>query len=136
MVEYDARRGAIFPSRLARIMKEKRLSQSEIAKKVGYTPTAIWNWLQGNTLPRPETLASLAETLNVREEWLMGETEQRSRGPIDEGIEATEVEDESGIEGEPQVFSISLLVESLRTELASATGFELEQIKIKVEFAS
>jgi transcriptional regulator with XRE-family HTH domain len=112
---------ATFPQRVAKMMTEKRLSQSDVAREVGYTPTAVWNWLQGNTLPRPETLVALSELLEVDIDWLRdGESSSTDRDENEVPISSVE--------------SISDRIESLRAELSAVTGCEIAQVKITVEF--
>ncbi|WP_027165196.1 helix-turn-helix transcriptional regulator [Mesorhizobium sp. WSM3224] len=109
-----------FPERLRAKMIVNRLSQSDIARLVGYTPTGVWNWLQGNTFPRPETLSALAEKLDVTEDWLR------------DG-DATPDSDSSPDENE-QPESIAERMESLRVEIAALIGFDLSRVKLSLEF--
>jgi transcriptional regulator with XRE-family HTH domain len=51
------------------ILKETResrsMSASDLARLVHVTTAAVWNWENNNTIPRRETLALLAQVLNV-----------------------------------------------------------------------
>lgn len=47
------------------------MSVNELARRVGVSSTAAWNWDHANTHPRPEQLAKIATTLGVSTEWLL-----------------------------------------------------------------
>ncbi|SJM34355.1 helix-turn-helix domain-containing protein [Mesorhizobium delmotii] len=114
---------ATFAQRLQLRMSAKRVSQSELARLVGYTPTAIWNWLQGNTLPRAETLAALANILEVTEDWL------RDGDPVKA---AEDVSEEKALEPK----TMAEMIEHLRANIANLTGYEIERVKLTLEFSS
>jgi transcriptional regulator with XRE-family HTH domain len=110
-----------FAARVAKMMREKRLSQSEVAREIGYTPTAIWNWLQGNTLPRPETLAALASLFGVSEDWLRdGDAPETNLIPDDSF---------AGM-------SIFEMTELLRSNIAAHNGYSLNRVRITVELTA
>jgi transcriptional regulator with XRE-family HTH domain len=110
-----------FPQRLRKAMSQNRLSQSDVARAVGYTPTAVWNWLQGNTLPRVETLTALAGSLGVSEDWLRnGESSQAEQGRAREEAASSE--------------TIAERVESLRVEIAALAGYDVDRVKLTLEF--
>lgn len=53
-------------------MLEKGLSQRELAKLCGVSPEAVSNWLKGESLPRPNKLKALADTLALDVHRLLG----------------------------------------------------------------
>ncbi len=108
-----------FPNRLRARMMVKGLSQSDIARQVGYTPTGVWNWLRGNTFPRAETLVALAAKLDVTEDWLRD-------GDAIPDADASPPETEH-----PE--TIAERVESLREEIAALTGYDLNRVKLTLE---
>lgn len=56
-----------------RTAREKNhLTQEELARKLGVTQSAVAQWEAGITTPKLPTLVSLAETLNVSIEYLIG----------------------------------------------------------------
>lgn len=55
----------IFADNLRRIRKEMKLTQGQLAKKLGYTEKAISKWEQGSSIPPAETLLVLADAFNV-----------------------------------------------------------------------
>lgn len=109
-----------FPNRLRAKMITNGLSQSDIARLIGYTPTGVWNWLQGNTFPRPETLSALADKLGVTEDWLR------------DGDAIPDPDSPPGENDQPE--SIAERMESLRVEVAALTGLDLSRIKLSLEF--
>ena len=120
---------ATFPQRLRTMMVTNGLSQSDIARQVGYTPTAIWNWLQGNTLPRPETLTALANLLDVTEDWLRdGDVLVTDGDTVDDGF----ADSENIAEQE----TIAEKVDRLRAEIAALTGYHQSRVRLTLEFGS
>lgn len=110
-----------FPQRLRKAMSQNRLSQSDVARAVEYTPTAVWNWLQGNTLPRAETLTALAGILGVSEDWLRdGDSSEPEERPAPQQI--------------PSSGTIAERVESLRVEIAALAGYDVDRVKLTLEF--
>ena len=44
---------------------ERRLSQRAVARAVGRTPSAVWQWEEGRGAPDPETVAELERLLEL-----------------------------------------------------------------------
>lgn len=62
----------IFPERLSYLMKIEKLSQSELARKIGISQSAICNWLNGKKEPSIESLWKLADYFDVTVDYLIG----------------------------------------------------------------
>lgn len=62
----------IFPERLSYLMRIEKLSQSELARKVGISQSAICNWLNGKKEPSIESLWKLADYFDVTVDYLIG----------------------------------------------------------------
>ena len=97
---------ATFAERVKAKMKAKGLRQADIARQIGYTSTGVWNWLQGNTYPRAETLSDLANILGETEDWLLNG-------------DAAEISVEPIAESAPAVETIAEMVETLRAKIAA-----------------
>lgn len=54
-----------FATRLRLLREHHRLSKTALAERVGVTTTCVWNWEEGNTLPRSANLAALSEALGA-----------------------------------------------------------------------
>lgn len=50
---------------LAAIMRERDISQTQLAKAVGVSPQAVQQWCSGKTSPRGNSLAKLADYLKI-----------------------------------------------------------------------
>lgn len=111
-----------FPQRLQSRMVRMSYNQSDIARLVGYTPTGVWNWVKGNTFPRAETLAVLANELGVTEDWLRDGDVSSEGEPASPGIE--------------QPATVAERVESLRVEIATLTGYDLDRVKLMLELGA
>lgn len=60
-----------FSKNLLRLRSEKKLSQEELAKRVGITQGAIWQYENGEATPKIAIAVSLASELGVTVEQLM-----------------------------------------------------------------
>lgn len=68
----------MFKDNLARILSEKKktekISQAQIARLAGVSPSGFTEWVKGRSSPNPEKIKKLAEVLNVSVEELIGES--------------------------------------------------------------
>ena len=64
-----------FEERLLAIRKEKKMSQSELAKKVGIHANVLGRYERGEARPFVEMAAKLANALEVSLDYLVGNTE-------------------------------------------------------------
>lgn len=74
-----------FADRLQHLLKSDGISKSQLAEKVGVSPTAIGNYCTGR-IPKADELLRIARTFNVSMEWLLtGESRRYETGHIDSG---------------------------------------------------
>jgi len=111
-----------FVQRLQLAMWRKEISASELARLVGVTPTAVWNWQQDNTLPRPHTLSAIADVLEVTEDYLRD-------GP-------TKVSEEISANDLSESETVAETIENLRIRIARENGFKIERVKLILELVS
>jgi transcriptional regulator with XRE-family HTH domain len=109
-----------FGSRLVRLRKAKNMTSADIARAAEVTPTAVWNWENGNTEPRYFTLIKLADALGVSADYLK------------EGDDASDG-DELSTEKE-QVVGLPEILEDARRKIAAQMGLEARSIKLLVQF--
>lgn len=69
--------GVFRSDRLEALMREQGISQSELARRVGVSPTAIWKLLKDPAQGSKHT-HRIARELGVSSEFLMGETDDQS----------------------------------------------------------
>lgn len=62
----------IYTDRLRELRKQNKLSQSEVAEKLGITASAYGFYEQGKTIPNAEALSILADLFNVSTDYLLG----------------------------------------------------------------
>lgn len=65
---------SLLPERLQKIRKNNNMTQSELAKKLGFTKVAISQWELGKTEPSNEILLKIAKIFNTPVGYLLGET--------------------------------------------------------------
>src|SRR5690554_6693798 len=65
----------MFGERLARLRKEKKLSQYELADRLNFSRGQIANYEQGQRQPDYETLQKLADFFDVSLDYLLGRTD-------------------------------------------------------------
>ena len=62
----------VFRDRLAKLLKEKGLSQKQLAIRANVTESAISHYMRGDRRPRGLTLQNLATELGTTPEYLLG----------------------------------------------------------------
>jgi transcriptional regulator with XRE-family HTH domain len=114
--------------------ESKKISQSELAKLVGLSPAAIWNWESKGRVPRRKTLARVADALKVSEEYLSEGSESAELLATDVSTDTSRVEQPRS-HSEPGSDTIAAELERARARIAELAGFELGRIKLKLTFA-
>lgn len=61
-----------FAERLREALDEKRLTQADLAQRIGVTRSVVHGWVHGRFVPKTEKLNRIAVFLNVSEAWLLG----------------------------------------------------------------
>ena len=71
-----------FSERLRAARESKGLSQTDLAKRAGFQPSAICHFENGRRAPSLDSLKKLADALSVSLDYLAGRSEQKgSAGP-------------------------------------------------------
>jgi transcriptional regulator with XRE-family HTH domain len=111
------------PEEISKRIKETReargLTASELARLVGVTPTAVWNWEKNSITPRRPALEQIAKVLGVSTHFLLtgeGETKQM---------------DETRSVG-----TVAKILEDAKAKLVEATGLAPDHIKLNVQFGT
>ena len=63
--------------RIRDLRKQKKMSQSELAKIIGVTQTTITAWETGKAEPSSSTVANLADYFGVTTDYLLGRPEEK-----------------------------------------------------------
>jgi len=63
----------IFSERFRSALRRSNFQDNEIAEKIGVAPSAISNWRQGLNMAKGKNLRRVAELLNCRPGWFLGE---------------------------------------------------------------
>ncbi len=63
-----------FGERLLLVLKEREITQRELAEKININETALSRYVNGSRKPRMDILVNIARALNVSVEYLTGET--------------------------------------------------------------
>ncbi|MDD6154805.1 MAG: helix-turn-helix transcriptional regulator [Eubacteriales bacterium] len=71
-----------FSQRLRLTLKEKHLTQKELAEKAGVTESAMSHYLKGDRVPRSAVLSRIATALGTTSDYLMEGTPQNSSDEI------------------------------------------------------
>lgn len=69
--------------RLAALIKERRLTQKEVAQEAGITEAAMSHYIKGDREPRASVMAKIAETLHTTSDFLANGTAPNARAEID-----------------------------------------------------
>jgi transcriptional regulator with XRE-family HTH domain len=98
--------------RVERVREERGISASELARLVGVTPTAVWNWEKNGTRPRQDALSTLAKVLGVSKEFL-----------ISGGAQESENTD-----------TVAKIIDNAKAQIARLTGLSPDRVKLHVQF--
>jgi transcriptional regulator with XRE-family HTH domain len=108
-----------FAKRLLRLKLARGLSSADLARAVEVTPTAVWNWENGNTEPRHLTMIKLADALHVSPDVL-----EFGDKPSPKRIDAEE---------KPQ--SVGQIAEQAQRAIAAAIGVEPRSVRLLVQLS-
>ena len=75
----------IFSERFKSALRRSNFQDNEIAEKMGVAPSAISNWRQGLNMAKGKNLRRLAEVLNCRPGWLLGEEDHEDASVLRRG---------------------------------------------------
>lgn len=68
--------------RIRNCMREKAITQQQLAKELGVYPSAVAKWLAGENQPSDEYIKKMAEIFGVEPEYIWG-----GRNPITDDVE-------------------------------------------------
>lgn len=74
-VKTVSREREIFAKNLQRLMKKYNLTQSEVARDNGWSPTTVGGWLRCTKYPRIDKIQEIADYFNVSRRELLEDTE-------------------------------------------------------------
>lgn len=66
----------ILSERISLLLKQKGMSQKELASRAGVTEAAISHYLKGDRTPRTSALACIADVLETTTDYLIGGEEE------------------------------------------------------------
>lgn len=71
-----------FSRRLSKLRDNRGFTLAQLGRATGVSGTCVWNWENGNTFPKPETLRALAAALETTATYLV-------EGPDETGLGAS-----------------------------------------------
>jgi len=107
-------------NRIRSLRVSRDMSASDLARAVGVTPTAVWNWENGNTVPRHLALVKLAQALEASVEYISGDDSSSKRVDRDK-VRAADPD-------------FSAIVEQARRDLALRLGLPVARVEVTVKF--
>jgi transcriptional regulator with XRE-family HTH domain len=110
--------GQTVSERIKEVREARGLTASELARRVGVTATAVWNWEKNSVRPRPPVLETIANVLGVTTTFLRTGNNENASG----------LSETAG--------SVASIVREARAKLSQATGLPLERIRLDVHFTS
>lgn len=66
-----------FRERLRLIRKENKLTQDELAEKIGVSKNTVWSWEHGRRNASAESVIRIALLFEVSADWLLGLSDER-----------------------------------------------------------
>ena len=70
-------------SRILSLLKEKHMTQKQLAVKTGITEAAVSHYIKGDRIPRSSVLAQLADALGTTSDYLFGGEAQNSKEELE-----------------------------------------------------
>lgn len=92
-----------FSERLKESRKQARLTQVEIAEKLGISQPAYASWERGTKKPTQENLVKIAQILNVKTDYLVGNFSEENTNNKLEDIEILFRKNSEGLTDEEKV---------------------------------
>ena len=74
----------MFTKRLAKLLKDNKIKNTELADYLNVSKSAVSKWLSGEAEPRPETLRQMAKFFNVTAGYLINNEDLNSTVQIDD----------------------------------------------------
>lgn len=72
----------VFSENLKYYLTKYDISQADLAKRLGVTPTSVSNWATGQKTPRMDKVDAMCEIFNCKRSDLMEEDEQKKQTDI------------------------------------------------------
>lgn len=69
---------SVFSERLVTLMNAHKLTQKELAQKIGVTESAMSYYVKGDRMPRIDALTRMAQALHTTTDYLLGTVEDCS----------------------------------------------------------
>ena len=63
----------VFAENLLNVLAQKRMSQNQLAKKIGVSAMAVNNWARAISMPRNDKIDQICQVLNIQRSDLLAE---------------------------------------------------------------
>lgn len=115
-----------FINRLKSIMKERKITQTELAKRTGIRQSSISDWLNDRYEPKQDKVYIIAKALNVSPAWLLG---------YDENIPTNEQSANYYLDAETAEYAEMLRTRpEMRMLFSASRGISKEDMEKAVEY--
>lgn len=115
-----------FINRLKSIMKDRKITQTELAKRTGIRQSSISDWLNDRYEPKQDKVYIIAKALNVSPAWLLG---------YDENISTNEQSSNYYLDAETAEYAEMLRTRpEMRMLFSASRGISKEDMEKAVEY--
>ena len=115
-----------FINRLKSIMKERKITQTELAKRTGIRQSSISDWLNDRYEPKQDKIYIIAKALNVSPAWLLG---------YDENIPTNEQSTNYYLDAETAEYAEMLRTRpEMRMLFSASRGISKEDMEKAIEY--
>ena len=115
-----------FINRLKSIMKERKITQTELANRTGIRQSSISDWLNDRYEPKQDKVYIIAKALNVSPAWLLG---------YDENIPTNEQSSNYYLDAETAEYAEMLRTRpEMRMLFSASRGISKEDMEKAVEY--
>jgi transcriptional regulator with XRE-family HTH domain len=122
--------------RILECRRSKGISAGLLARTIGVSNTAVWNWEKNRSIPRPATLAKAAAALGVENQYLNGDKEGPVRSASTKSSDAHPTALKETASSVSYTGSVEALVQETRAKIAAMIGVEPRRVKLHIEIWS
>lgn len=105
-------------ARIQAAREARGFSASDLARLTGVTPTAVWNWENNGTKPRPNAVAAISKALGVTESFILSGTNESLDGDGSRNVHRSKLDS---------------ILDAAAAQIAEALGVVEDRVKLKLE---
>lgn len=111
-----------FSRRVSGLREKSGLTLAELGRAAGVSGTCVWNWENGNTFPKVDSLRSLASALGTTGTYLVEGDDPRLADGAGAGMKPEPADD------------LPDIIRSARESIATAAGIGVGKVRVVLDY--